>query len=53
MQLYFIEGRSYEEISTQLNIPINHIGAILSRARKMLRTDVKSPPPRMGKTTDE
>lgn len=46
VQLYFIEGRSYEEISTQLNIPINNIGAILSRARKMLRSDVKNPPPR-------
>ena len=29
VQLYFIEGRSYEEISTELNIPINLIGVIL------------------------
>jgi RNA polymerase sigma-70 factor (ECF subfamily) len=47
VQLYFLEGRSYEEISTQLDIPINSIGAILSRARKKLRQDVKTPPPRV------
>ena len=41
------EGRTYEEISTELNIPINSIGAILSRARKKLRSDVKNPPPRI------
>jgi hypothetical protein len=28
-----------------LNIPVNTIGPILSRARKKLRQDVKSPPP--------
>ncbi len=42
VQLYFIEGRTYEEISTELNIPINHIGVILARARKKLREDAKS-----------
>lgn len=47
VQLHFLEGRSYEEISTQLDIPINSIGAILSRARKKLRENVKSPPPRI------
>jgi RNA polymerase sigma-70 factor (ECF subfamily) len=45
VRLYYLEGRSYEEISTELNIPVNTIGPILSRARKKLRQDVKSPPP--------
>jgi RNA polymerase sigma-70 factor (ECF subfamily) len=45
VRLYYLEGRSYEEISTELNIPVNSIGPILSRARKKLRKDVKSPPP--------
>jgi RNA polymerase sigma-70 factor, ECF subfamily len=47
VQLYFIEGRSYEEISTELTIPINNIGVILARARKMLRDGSKSPPPQV------
>jgi RNA polymerase sigma-70 factor (ECF subfamily) len=37
VRLHYIEGRSYEEISTRLNIPVNTIGPILSRARKKLR----------------
>jgi RNA polymerase sigma-70 factor (ECF subfamily) len=45
VRLYYIEGRNYEEISTELGLPINSIGPILSRARKKLRKDVKSPPP--------
>jgi RNA polymerase sigma-70 factor, ECF subfamily len=45
VRLYYIEGRSYEEISTELNIPVNSIGPILSRARKKLRAGVKSAPP--------
>jgi RNA polymerase sigma-70 factor, ECF subfamily len=45
VRLYYLEGRSYEEISTELGIPVNTIGPILSRARKRLRKDVKSPPP--------
>jgi RNA polymerase sigma-70 factor (ECF subfamily) len=45
VRLYYLEGRSYEEISTELNIPVNTIGPILSRARKKLRQGVKSPPP--------
>jgi len=40
VRLHYIEGRSYEEISAELNIPVNSIGPILSRARKKLR---KSP----------
>jgi RNA polymerase sigma-70 factor, ECF subfamily len=46
--MYYLEGRSYEEISTELNIPVNTIGPILSRARKKLRGDkppVKKPTP--------
>lgn len=55
VRLYYIEGRSYEEISTQLNIPINSIGAILSRARKKLRMDVDKAPPevRYGRSEPE
>jgi RNA polymerase sigma-70 factor (ECF subfamily) len=41
VRLYYLEGRSYVEISTELNIPVNSIGPILSRARKKLRKDVK------------
>ncbi len=37
VRLFYLEGRSYEEISTALGIPVNSIGAILSRARKKLR----------------
>jgi RNA polymerase sigma-70 factor (ECF subfamily) len=45
VRLYYLEGRTYEEISTELGVPVNSIGPILSRARKRLRKDVKSPPP--------
>jgi RNA polymerase sigma-70 factor (ECF subfamily) len=45
VRLHYLEGRTYEEIATQLNIPVNSIGPILSRARKKLRAGVKSPPP--------
>jgi RNA polymerase sigma-70 factor (ECF subfamily) len=48
VRLHYLEGRSYEEISTELQIPINSIGPILSRARQKLRHDVKSPPPIMN-----
>ena len=37
VQLFYLQGRSYEEISNELNIPVNSVGAILSRARKKLR----------------
>jgi RNA polymerase sigma-70 factor, ECF subfamily len=42
VRLHYIEGRSYEEISSELNIPVNSIGPILSRARKKLRKNVQS-----------
>lgn len=48
VRLHYIEGRSYEEISTELNIPVNTIGPILSRARKKLRADSRGTPP-LGK----
>lgn len=41
--MYYLEGRSYEEISTELNIPVNTIGPVLSRARKKLRLLDESP----------
>jgi RNA polymerase sigma-70 factor (ECF subfamily) len=37
VRLFYLDGRSYEEISNQLSIPVNSVGAILSRARKKLR----------------
>jgi RNA polymerase sigma-70 factor (ECF subfamily) len=37
VRLYFLEGRSYEEISKELTIPMNSIGPILSRARKKMQ----------------
>jgi RNA polymerase sigma-70 factor (ECF subfamily) len=48
VRLHYIEGRSYEEISTELGIPVNSIGPILSRARQKLRKGVKNAPPVQG-----
>jgi len=45
VRLRYLEGRSYEEISTELHLPVNNIGPILSRAKKRLRKDVKKAPP--------
>jgi RNA polymerase sigma-70 factor (ECF subfamily) len=42
VRLHYIEGRSYEEISSELKVPVNSIGPILSRARKKLRKNVQS-----------
>jgi RNA polymerase sigma-70 factor (ECF subfamily) len=39
VHLFYLEGRTYEEISTQLDIPVNSIGPILARARKKMRDD--------------
>ncbi len=44
VRLHYIEGRTYEEISMELNIPVNTIGPILSRARKKLRGGSAPPP---------
>jgi RNA polymerase sigma-70 factor (ECF subfamily) len=43
VRLFYLEGRSYEEISTELHIPVNNIGPILSRARQKMRRDAKAP----------
>lgn len=37
VRLYYFEGRTYEEISIATDVPVNTIGAVLSRARKKLR----------------
>ena len=42
VRLFYLEGRRYEEISSQLRLPVNSIGPILSRARRKLCKDVKS-----------
>jgi RNA polymerase sigma-70 factor (ECF subfamily) len=41
VRLFYLEGRSYEEISTELNVPVNSIGPVLSRARKKMREAAK------------
>lgn len=43
VRLFYLEGRTYEEISTELDIPVNTLGAMLSRARKKLREMVVGP----------
>jgi RNA polymerase sigma-70 factor (ECF subfamily) len=40
VRLYYLEGRTYEEISTETEVPVNTIGSILSRVRKKLRGTV-------------
>jgi len=45
VRLYYLEGRTYEEISTELTIPINSIGPILSRARKRMKGGGQQRPP--------
>jgi RNA polymerase sigma-70 factor (ECF subfamily) len=42
VRLFYLEGRTYEEISTETDVPVNTIGAVLSRARKKLRELRKS-----------
>lgn len=48
VRLYYLEGRTYEEISTETEVPVNTIGAVLSRARKKLReaADAAAPAPK-------
>jgi RNA polymerase sigma-70 factor (ECF subfamily) len=40
--MFYIEGRTYDEISEELGMPRNSIGPILSRARQQLRQDTPS-----------
>ena len=37
VRLYHLEGKSYDEISSQTGVPVNSIGPTLSRARARLR----------------
>ena len=37
VRLFYLEGRSYEEISSKLDMPVNKIGPVLSRAKKRLK----------------
>ncbi|MCX7699450.1 MAG: sigma-70 family RNA polymerase sigma factor [Gemmataceae bacterium] len=50
VRLFYLEGRTYEEISNELHIPVNSIGPVLSRAKKRLRRAESSAPasPRPG-----
>jgi len=43
VRLFYLEGRSYEEISTELDIPMNTLSSMLSRARKKLREMTPNP----------
>ena len=42
VRMFHIEGKTYDEISTDLGIPRNSIGPILARARGLLRQDSPS-----------
>ncbi|HEY2786541.1 MAG TPA: sigma-70 family RNA polymerase sigma factor [Fimbriiglobus sp.] len=37
VRLYYLQSWTYEEISTEINVPVNNIGTVLYRARKKLR----------------
>lgn len=37
VRLYYLEGRTYEEISTGTDVPVNTIGTVLSRAQEAAR----------------
>ncbi|MBA2225523.1 sigma-70 family RNA polymerase sigma factor [thermophilic bacterium 2918] len=54
VRLYYLEGRTYEEISIETNVPVNTIGVVLSRAREKLRRLAKrSPSPAAGAAQKE
>lgn len=44
VRLYYLEGRTYEEISATLNMPVNTIGPLLSRAKKRLQASPNGKP---------
>jgi RNA polymerase sigma-70 factor, ECF subfamily len=53
VRLFYLEGRTYEEISSALNIPVNTIGPLLSRAKKRLKASANgqpAPAEKKGKT---
>jgi RNA polymerase sigma-70 factor (ECF subfamily) len=37
VRLFYLEGRTYEEISAAVHIPVNSIGPILTRAKNAMR----------------
>lgn len=37
-RLFYLEGKSYREISAQVGVPENSVGPLLSRAREKMRT---------------
>jgi RNA polymerase sigma-70 factor (ECF subfamily) len=44
VRLFYLEGRTYEEISAALNMPVNTIGPVLSRAKKRLKARAGAQP---------
>ena len=44
VRLFYLEGRTYEEISAALNMPVNTIGPVLSRAKKRLKASANGKP---------
>lgn len=44
VRLFYLEGRSYEEISSRLNIPVNSLGPVLARAKAFLKKRVGQKP---------
>jgi RNA polymerase sigma-70 factor (ECF subfamily) len=52
VRLFYLEGRTYEEISSALHIPVNTIGPVLSRAKKKLRESENNRPKPAAKPTN-
>jgi RNA polymerase sigma-70 factor, ECF subfamily len=52
VRLFYLEGRTYEEISSALHIPVNTIGPVLSRAKKKLRDSESGRPAPAAKPTN-
>jgi len=44
VRMYYLEGLTYEEISEELDVPVNSIGAILTRARKKMKGEENGEP---------
>jgi RNA polymerase sigma-70 factor (ECF subfamily) len=45
VRLFYLEGRTYQEISAELHIPVNSIGPMLHRSRLRLRKLAGNPTP--------